>query len=201
MSMSTEEGALGEPGTSLAAFRALDQREEEDLVAVREVASMDHPFDRSSRFHLTASALVIDPPSARVLLRWHTRHEAWMQVGGHGDPGESDPYAVARREAEEETGLRDLAAFPDPFSPQLLQVTVVAVPGSAAEPAHLHGDVRYVMATSSPDAIVAESSDNPLRWCSFGEASLLVGEDNLRTLLQRTEALLRQNSDINESTR
>jgi 8-oxo-dGTP pyrophosphatase MutT (NUDIX family) len=188
--LTSAEQARGEPGASLAAFAARDQREAEDLAAMLEVASGAHPFDRSSRFHLTASALVIEPRSAQVLLRWHTRHKAWMQVGGHGDPGESDPYAVALREAEEETGLHDLVAFPDPSAPQLLQVAVVAVPPSRSEPAHLHGDVRYVMATSAPDAIVAESVDNPLRWCSFAEAVTLVGEDNLRKLLERTGTLL-----------
>jgi hypothetical protein len=50
------------------------------------------------------------------------------------------------------------------------------------------------MATSSPDAIVAEGDDTPLRWCSFAEASTLVGEDNLRTLLERTETLLSERS-------
>jgi 8-oxo-dGTP pyrophosphatase MutT (NUDIX family) len=181
----------GEPGASLDAFRPGDPREEQDLAAMREVASSGRPFDRSSRFHLTASAIVIEPVTARVLLRWHSRHLAWMQVGGHGDPGEHDPYAVAYREATEETGLEDLVPFPGP-SPRLLQVAVVAVAGNAAEPAHLHGDVRYVMATASPDAIVAESADSPLQWCSFAEAESLVGEDNLRTLLQRTAVLLRR---------
>jgi 8-oxo-dGTP pyrophosphatase MutT (NUDIX family) len=115
-----------------------------------------------------------------VLLRWHTRHDTWMQVGGHGDPGESAPYAVALREAVEETGLEDLVSFPDAAAPRLIQVAVVAVRATAKEPAHLHGDLRYVMATSSPDAIVPESEDNPLRWCTFAEAESLVGEDNLR---------------------
>jgi 8-oxo-dGTP pyrophosphatase MutT (NUDIX family) len=177
---------------SLATFTALDPREEEDLAAIREVAASAHPFDRALRFHLTASALVIEPNSARVLLRWHSRHATWMQVGGHGDPGESAPYAVALREAVEETGLEDLVSFPDVAAPRLIQVAVVPVPANAKEPAHLHGDLRYVMATSSPDAIVAESVDNPLRWCSFAEAETLVGEDNLHTLLVRTEELLRR---------
>jgi 8-oxo-dGTP pyrophosphatase MutT (NUDIX family) len=178
--------------TLLETFRPGDQREEEDLAAIREVARATHPFDRSSRFHLTASALVIEPGSAQVLLRWHSRHEAWMQVGGHGDPGESDPYGVAYREAEEETGLRDLVSFPDALEPRLVQVVVVAVAGNADEPAHLHGDIRFVMATSRPDAIVAESPENPLRWCSFGDAASLVAEDNLRTLFDRTAALLQR---------
>jgi 8-oxo-dGTP pyrophosphatase MutT (NUDIX family) len=192
--VSVDEQAAGEPLASLSEFSARDPREVEDLASIIDVARSARPFDRSSRFHLTASALVIDPSAGKVLLRWHTRHESWMQVGGHGDPGESDAYAVAHREAVEETGLTDLVAFPDTAAPRLLQVAVVAVPGNEAEPAHLHGDVRYVLATSSPDAIVAEGDDTPLRWCSFAEASTLVGEDNLRTLLERTERLLSDRS-------
>jgi 8-oxo-dGTP pyrophosphatase MutT (NUDIX family) len=136
-----------------------------------------------------------------VLLRWHTRHQSWMQVGGHGDPGESAPYAVARREAVEETGLEDLDSFPDVARPRLVQVAVVPVRATTKEAAHLHGDLRYVMATSTPDAIVAESVDNPLRWCSFAEAETLVGEDNLQTLLARTKELLRRDAGRSESGR
>jgi 8-oxo-dGTP pyrophosphatase MutT (NUDIX family) len=188
--VTVRDSAADDVSASLAAFNASDARESEDLAAILEVAAGGRPFDRSLRFHLTASSLVIEPRSAQVLLRWHTRHQSWMQVGGHGDPGEISPYAVALREAEEETGLSDLVSFPDVTAPRLIQVAVVAVPGNAKEPAHLHGDLRYVMATASPDAIVAESVDNPLRWCSFAEAATFVGEDNLTTLLLRTEELL-----------
>ena len=51
-------------------------------------------------------------PRLVVLLRWHERQQAWLQVGGHGDPGEVDPFAIALREAEEETGLADLDVWP-----------------------------------------------------------------------------------------
>jgi 8-oxo-dGTP pyrophosphatase MutT (NUDIX family) len=46
----------------------------------------------------------------------------WLQVGGHGDPGEGDPLAIALREAAEETGLSDLVPWPDD-SPRWLTVT------------------------------------------------------------------------------
>jgi 8-oxo-dGTP pyrophosphatase MutT (NUDIX family) len=113
-----------------------------------------------------------------------------MQVGGHGDAGELDPFAIALREAEEETGLRDLVAFPLTVRPTPLQVGVVDVGATASEPAHRHGDIRYVMATSSPESIVPESDDTPLRWCTIPEATDLVNEENLRVLLRRTFDLL-----------
>ena len=44
--------------------------------------------------HVTGSALIVAPASGRVLLRWHPRQQAWLQVGGHGDPGELDPLGI-----------------------------------------------------------------------------------------------------------
>src|SRR5215468_1003022 len=113
------------------------------------VTSVADPWLRSLPLHLTASALVVHPDSGRVLLRWHQRQRAWLQVGGHADPGESDALAIALREAREETGLTDLVAWPDAL---LRQVTVVPVPASAAEPAHEHADLRFLLATRDPAA-------------------------------------------------
>src|SRR5579871_5421231 len=91
------------------------------------------PWSRSLQLHFTASALVLHPESGRVLLRWHPRLGRWLQVGGHGDPGESDPLAIALREAAEETGLADLVPWPDA---SLRHAVLCDVPASAAEPAH-----------------------------------------------------------------
>ena len=99
------------------------------------------PWLRSNPLHVTASAVIVHPDSGRVLLRWHQRQQAWLQVGGHGDPGESDPLAIALREAREESGLTDLEPWPDA---ELWQVAIVSVPANSEEPAHEHADVRFI---------------------------------------------------------
>lgn len=111
-----------------------------------------------------------------------------MQVGGHGDPGELSPFAIAIREAIEESGLSDLSPYPTD-EPEIVQVVVVDVPESADEESHRHGDIRYLMASAHPEAIRPESPDTPLRWCGIEEARGLVEEDNLRQLLDRTEQI------------
>jgi 8-oxo-dGTP pyrophosphatase MutT (NUDIX family) len=116
--------------------------------------------------------------------------QAWLQVGGHGDPGETDPFAIALREAQEETGLRDLVAWPDATRPTLVQVTVVPVPAGKGEPAHEHGDLRYVLATSTPDDVLPESETAVLAWRDVDTAIAEVGEDNLRICLVRVAELL-----------
>jgi 8-oxo-dGTP pyrophosphatase MutT (NUDIX family) len=131
--------------------------------------------------------MIVHPASGRMLLRWHQRHQAWLQVGGHGDPGESDPLAIALREAGEETGLTDLAPWPDA---QIRHVVIVSVPASGREPAHEHADVRFVFATETPDAARPESADAPLRWLSPREACEATSELNLRETLLRVGRLV-----------
>jgi len=169
-------------------YRPEGAAEAADVGRVRAlVRATADPWQRSLPLHLTGSALIVHPGSRRVLLRWHQRQQAWLQVGGHGDPGESDPLAIALREAEEETGLADLAPWPDGT---LRHVLVVDVPEGKGEPAHQHADLRFFMATGEPDAVRAETEDAPLRWLTVPEAYGLIAKDNLRETLRRLERLL-----------
>jgi 8-oxo-dGTP pyrophosphatase MutT (NUDIX family) len=151
------------------------------------VAAAENPWLRSAPLHLTGSALIVHPDSGQVLLRWHQRQQAWLQVGGHGDPGETDPLAIALREAGEETGLTDLVPWPDA---QLRHVVVVGVPASSREPAHQHADLRFVLATASPQDARAATPDAPLRWLEPGAADQVTSEANLRETLARVQRLL-----------
>jgi 8-oxo-dGTP pyrophosphatase MutT (NUDIX family) len=176
----------------LAAYVPRSDEEAADLARMRALAAAPNgdPWTRASPLHMTASAVVVHPPSRRVLLRWHDRMGSWLQVGGHGDPGEDVPYAIALREAAEETGLPDLAAWPDPTQPLLLQIAVVPVPAGKGEPAHEHADLRYVLSTARPDEIRPESPGALLRWLDLAEATSAVAEDNLRVCLLRLGELL-----------
>ena len=98
--------------TVLATYSGRSDEEARDLDRIRALTALagsgGDPWARSSPLHVTGSAVVVHPPSRRVLLRWHDRQQGWLQVGGHADPGEADPFAVALREAREETALTDL---------------------------------------------------------------------------------------------
>jgi 8-oxo-dGTP pyrophosphatase MutT (NUDIX family) len=115
--------------------------------------------------------------------------QGWFQVGGHFDPGELDPAAVALREAEEETSLDDLVVAPE-ASGLPVQIVVVPVPAGKGEPAHEHADIRYLLVTDEPDAAVPESEGAPVRWLAIDDAVAEVGEANLRELLERAARVL-----------
>ena len=185
MDFLAELDAYVPPGGDLAA-----RGEAEDVATIRAlVTGADRdPWSRSAPVHVTGSAVILHPPSRRVLLRWHERMGSWLHVGGHVDPGESCPWDAAVREAREETGLTDLVPWPD--TPTIVHVAVVPVPAAKGEPAHQHADVRYVLATARPDAAVPERPSAPVRWVEPAEAGDLVGPDNLRITLARVAALL-----------
>jgi 8-oxo-dGTP pyrophosphatase MutT (NUDIX family) len=172
----------------LSGYQPGDDVEAADLAQAQALLRSDaDPWLRASPLHLTASALIVHPPSGQVLLRWHERQQAWLQVGGHGDPGETDPVKIALREAAEETGLPDLRPWPDD---RLVQLAVVQVPAGKGEPAHEHADLRFLLATGNPDAARPEHPTAPLRWLTLAQAYQATTEDNLRATLDRAAALL-----------
>ncbi|MYS47471.1 NUDIX domain-containing protein, partial [Streptomyces sp. SID5998] len=104
-----------------------------------------------------------------------------------GDPGEDAPLAVALREAREETGLPDLAPWPDA---DVRHLVIVPVPAGRHEPAHEHADLRYVLATDVPQAVRPENLDAPLRWLTPQAARETVTEPNILATLSRVAPLL-----------
>lgn len=174
---------------ALEDYRPSGPDEAADVDRTRALLAGDDPWGRSAPLHVTGSAVVVHPPTGRVLLRWHERQQAWLQVGGHADPGETDPFVTALREGIEETGLSDLRAWPGP-EPTLLHLVVVPVPAGKGEPAHEHLDVRYVLATDTPDAIRPETPEARLRWLPATEAIESTSEENLKVMLRRVADLL-----------
>jgi 8-oxo-dGTP pyrophosphatase MutT (NUDIX family) len=171
----------------LARYQPRSPLEAAELDRVRAIAAGGSAWSRTAPVHVTASALVVHPPTGQVLLRWHERQQAWLHVGGHGDPGEVDPIRVALREAAEETGLADLRPWP---TADLQHLVIVAVPANEREPAHRHADLRFLLATDQPERARHEGPSAPIEWLSLEEAAARTSEDNLRETITRAAALI-----------
>ena len=173
--------------TLLDGYRPSTAAEARDLERVRALAGQGDAWSRAEPLHVTASALVVHPPTQRLLLRWHERQQAWLQVGGHGDPGETDPLVVACREAVEETGLHDVRPWP---TRQLQHLVIVPVPARGDEPAHHHADLRFLLATDAPEQARPEKPSAALEWLSLEGALDRTSEANLRETIKRAAAVL-----------
>ena len=95
-----------------------------------------------------------------------------MQVGGHAEPGERDPWLVACREAREETGLEDLRGLTPALERQPVHIVIVPVPAHGDDQAHEHADIRYALRTTEPDLAMAESADAGVRWLDIFDAEV-----------------------------
>lgn len=148
----------------------------------------DHPdaLHRScADGHLTGSAMVVDPSGDRFLLLHHRKLGRWLQPGGHAD-GDGDLAAVARREAEEETGLCGLEVVTP-----AIDLDVHPIPARAGEPRHLHLDVRFVVLGGAGAEPVVNHESHDVRWVTDAELDAYGVHGELRRLVRRGLAVAR----------
>lgn len=121
-----------------------NEQEEKDRVQLLAWLESGTPlYHREPAAHLTASAWVVNPGRDRVLMAYHKIYQSWAWTGGHAD-GETDLCAVARREAEEETGVSRLRLLQDGiFSLEILSVDGHEKRGEYVS-THLHLNVTYL---------------------------------------------------------
>jgi 8-oxo-dGTP pyrophosphatase MutT (NUDIX family) len=138
------------------------------------VESEPRCFERDSwRGHVTGSAWLVDRSGARVLLTHHRKLGRWLQLGGHSD-GDPDSFAVARREATEESGL-----VVEPIGDDIFDVDIHPIPARGADPEHAHFDVRYALRVVGSEAFRASDESHALEWVSIPEIARYTDEPSM----------------------
>jgi 8-oxo-dGTP pyrophosphatase MutT (NUDIX family) len=114
--------------------------------------------------HITASTLVLSADSERVLLTLHAKAQAWFQMGGHCEEGDTTLAGAALREAIEESGVSGLRLDPVP-----VQLNAHPVPFCDPRGTVHHLDVRF-LAVAPEDAAHAVSEESlDVRWWSWDD--------------------------------
>lgn len=129
------------------------------------LAEGDIAFRRERRAgHFTASAWVLAPESASVLLIHHRKLDRWLQPGGHAD-GEVDLTAVAEREVLEETAI----AAEQFQGGVIFDLDIHRIPRRRQVAEHDHFDVRFLMV--APAGVTPRGNDETqdARWVPLGE--------------------------------
>jgi 8-oxo-dGTP pyrophosphatase MutT (NUDIX family) len=175
-------GAATRVRAALSDHEPVDEAEAESRKRVLDhLAGAEAPMDRTDAFgHVVASGLVASPDRERIVLLHHRQLGMWLQPGGHAEPDETRPRAVAEREAREETGL---AVAPHPDRPGLVDVDAHRIPASEAMPEHWHFDLRYVFqADPGEEPVVPDAEGHEVRWF---DAEAALAELELDEGLQR----------------
>lgn len=126
--------------------------------------------------HLTGSAWIVNEDSSHVLLLHHAKLNKWLQPGGHAD-GDENIYAVALREAQEETGIKEFKLLRQ----GIFDVDIHPIPARKDFPEHLHFDVRFIFQSTTNSIIHVSDESHDVKWvplhdvpeCSQHNASIL----------------------------
>lgn len=135
--------------------------------------------------HLTASAWVVSPDREKVLMAYHNLYHSWAWTGGHAD-GERDLCAVARREAMEESGIRELTLlYPGIFSLEVLSVDGHEKRGRYVS-THLHLNVTYLFEADDRQPLTVKPDENSgVGWIGVKELPEKVSEPWFRDRIYR----------------
>jgi len=133
--------------------------------------------------HLTGSAWVVDPTRRRTLLTHHRKLDKWLQLGGHAD-GDGDLLAVALREAQEESGLRNLRVV----AAELFDVDRHLIPARKTEPAHWHYDLRFMIEADPAEPLTVTHESKDLAWIEVAQVPSLNPEESMARMVRKTLA-------------
>jgi 8-oxo-dGTP pyrophosphatase MutT (NUDIX family) len=167
--------------TVRAAVSSREPADDREVAArARILAELDllpFPFsEEAGPTHVTASAVVVG--TRGTVLHVHRRSGAWLQPGGHIEPGET-PWDAAVRESVEETGLAVQHASADP---ELVHVDVHPAPRG-----HVHLDLRYLLTAPDDEPRPAPGESPDARWFTWEEADV-VADESLRNALRAARA-------------
>lgn len=180
------DGLYGDAVRVLASWRAPDagqERVRRDFLRHLEEHPADGMWRACAAGHITASTAVLDASRSRVLLTLHAKVKAWLQLGGHCEPGDATLAAAALREATEESGIAGLRLLPEPV--KLDRHAVRCHPAGT-----WHLDVQYVaIAPAGARHAVSDESDD-LGWFPVDDIPEPT-DDAVRDLVARAVSLSR----------
>lgn len=117
-------------------------------------------FERSNEFgHFTSSAWLLDRDATHALLMYHTKLNEWLQPGGHCD-GDPNMLAVAIKEAQEESGIKNIV----PINTDIFDIDLHDIPENLYHKEHIHFDIRFLLRAASEESLVQNHESQELRW-------------------------------------
>jgi len=130
--------------------------------------------------HITGSSWIVNQDRTKTLLVHHAKLNKWVQPGGHAD-GEENILNVALREAEEETGLRNLKP-----SSGIFDLDIHLIPERKDFPAHYHYDIRFLVEANENEKIVVSEESHDVQWINLHDLEKFSSE---RSVLRMKEKL------------
>lgn len=123
--------------------------------------------------HVVASAFVMSRKEKLFALVYHNEFKIYVYPGGHITPDDTTPLQAAKREVEEETGLKNvevISVCDDENVPFDIDTHHISYNEKLDLPAHYHFDYRYFFVVdNASDLVIDEEESSDYKWVPFEE--------------------------------
>ena len=142
--------------------------------------------------HFTASNWIVNKEKSKVLMIYHNIYKSWAWTGGHAD-GDSNLLHVALKEAQEETGLKNLKVISNGiFGIQILTVDS-HIKREKFIPSHLHLDCCFLLQADENETLkVKEDENSAVEWIDIDKAIEITNELKMKPIYSKLNKKLKQ---------
>lgn len=170
----------------LETFTPQGDQEISDFKIFCEFAKDPRNLTRESIAHFTASAFIINESHDKALAIFHKIFQSWGWLGGHAD-GEADLLKVARKEAQEESGLKTLRLLePSPISIEAIPVFAHVHRTRGYVSSHLHLNVTFLFEANKKESLVKNEVETAgITWLSLSEFVERSTENEMKPIYEK----------------
>lgn len=164
-----------------------------DAYLVREMSKFildsSDPFDRNNvNGHITAGGLVVC--GTYVLLNKHRKLNKLISFGGHANLEEQDPYLIALREIQEETGITNVRS-----SAEIFDISKFTFMHDDVLPEHVHYDIRYLFFAKKKMEFSVSEESSYIIWRPLDVAINEVKDIATKRMLLKYREILNEEND------
>lgn len=174
-------------------YKPYNEQEENDKeMMLKYMETFSDTLTRENKMcHFTASNWIVNKERTKVIMAYHNIYESWAWTGGHAD-GDSNLIHVALKEANEETGLKNLKVLSDGiFGIQILTVDSHIKRGEFV-PSHLHLDCCFLLEADENETLrIKEDENSGVKWIGIDEVLTITNEKNMKPIYQKLNEKLR----------
>ena len=169
MKLNTEKQNLINALQSYVPYNEQEERDRDIMLQL--LKTQENILERENQTaHFSASSWLLNKEHTKVLMIYHNIYHSWSWTGGHAD-GEANLLEVAKREAMEETGIKNITTVSDEiYSVEILTVDGHVKRGSYV-PSHIHLNVTYLMEADEQEVLRVKPDENSgVKWFFLDEA-------------------------------
>ena len=163
-----------------------EQEQKDQEIMIECMNTYENILTRENKIcHFTASNWIVNKERTKVLMIYHNIYKSWAWTGGHCD-GDSNLLHVALKEAEEETGLKDLKVLSNGiFGIQILTVDSHIKRGKFVS-SHLHLDCCFFFFFYEYAVLkIKEDENSGVKWIDINKAVEITNESKMKPIYRK----------------